>query len=113
MNSNLTPQQVINTLSNIGKLIDRGTEDLTRLDAEAVQARAAYKTAYASVFLNAEGSNEIRKQQAELQTADLSMAMEAAEQQVRAASANLRALRDRLEIGRSLSPLLRLEWNVG
>lgn len=112
MASNLTPVQVINTLSNIGKLIDQGTEDLKRLDAVAVEARAAYKVAYASAFLRSEGAMEIRKQTAELETADLCIAMEAAEQQLRAAAANLRALRDRLEIGRSLSPLLRLEWGV-
>lgn len=110
MASNLTPLQVINTLSNIGKLIDRGTEELTRCDAEAVEARTAYEVARANAFLSSEGPMEVRRHTADLATADLKMAMEAAEQQVRAANANLRALRDRLEIGRSLSPLLRLEW---
>jgi len=110
MTSNLTPQQIIDTLSNIGREIDSGTEDLQRLDEASVRKRAEYKRAYAEAFLSADGSMDVRRYTAELATADLFLESELAEQSMRAANSHLKALRDRLEIGRSLGPLVRLEW---
>lgn len=108
--SNLTPHQVVETLTQIGKEIDAGTDDLHRLDEESVRARAAYKRAFAEAFLRSEGSMDIRRYTAELATADLFLEMELSEQRMRAVTSHLKALRDRLEIGRSLGPLIRLEW---
>lgn len=108
--SNLTPHQIIENLSHIGRQIDQATEDLQRLDEESVRARAAYKKAYASAFLSAEGAMDIRRYTAELQTSDLYLEAEISEQKMRAVNVHLKALRDRLEIGRSLGPLVRLEW---
>jgi hypothetical protein len=42
----------------------------------------------------------------------LSLELELTEVKHRAAVQHLRALRDRLEIGRSISALVRLEWGV-
>lgn len=108
--SNLTPQQVIETLSKIARDIDEVTDDIARLDEEAVRARATYKTEYARAFLGAEGSMDIRKYTADLSTADSHLHHELADQKHRAAVSQIRALRDRLEVGRSLGPLIRLEW---
>lgn len=108
--SNLTPAQIINTLSNIGRDIDEATDEIARLDELAVRARAEYKTAYARAFLMAEGSMDVRRYTAELETAELHLASELADQQHRASVSAIRALRDRLEVGRSLGPLVRLEW---
>ena len=108
--SNLTPAQIIDTLTRIAKDIDEATEDIARLDEAAVRARAAYKTAYARAFLSSEGSMDVRKYTAELETAELSFTAEIADQQHRASITAIRALRDRLEVGRSLGPLVRLEW---
>jgi voltage-gated potassium channel Kch len=52
----------------------------------------------------------VRKYTAELETGDLYFQAEIADQQHRAAVTSIRALRDRLEVGRSLGPLVRLEW---
>lgn len=108
--SNLTPAQIIDTLSKIAKDIDEATDDIARLDELAVRARAKYKTAYARAFLSCEGSMDIRKYTAELETSEVSFEAELADQQHRAAVSAIRALRDRLEVGRSLGPLVRLEW---
>jgi hypothetical protein len=108
--SNLTPQQVIETLSKIARDIDEVTDDIARLDEEAVRARASYKTAFARAFLGADGAMDVRRYTAELQTADLFLFHELADQKHRAAVSQIRALRDRLEVGRSLGPLIRLEW---
>lgn len=108
--SNLTPQQVIETLSKIARDIDEATSEISRLDEAAVKARADYKTNYARAFLGAEGSMDIRRYTADLCTADSFLFHELADQQHRAAVSQIRALRDRLEVGRSLGPLIRLEW---
>lgn len=108
--SNLTPQQVIETLSRIARDIDEATAEITRLDEEAVHARAAYKTGYARAFLEAEGAMDVRRYTAELLTAATYLDHELADQKHRAAVSQIRALRDRLEVGRSLGPLIRLEW---
>jgi hypothetical protein len=108
--SNLTPAQIIETLTRIAKDIDDATDDIARLDEAAVRARVAFKTAYARAFLTSEGSMDVRKYTAELETGDLYFQAEIADQQHRAAVTSIRALRDRLEVGRSLGPLVRLEW---
>lgn len=108
--SNLTPAQIIDTLTRIAKDIDDATDEIARLDEAAVRARAAYKTAYAREFLTSEGSMDVRKYTAELETSELQFQAELADQQHRAAVSAIRALRDRLEVGRSLGPLVRLEW---
>jgi len=108
--SNLTPQQVIDTLTKISKDIDETTAEIAVLDEQAVRARALHKTNYARAFLNAEGAMDIRKYTADLETGDSYLGLELSEQKLRAAVGQIKALRDRLEVGRSLGPLIRLEW---
>ena len=108
--SNLTPAQIISTLSSISKDIDEATDDIAEFDEQAVRARANYKTAYARAFLGSSGSMDIRKYTAELETAEAHLESELADQKHRASVGAIRALRDRLEVGRSLGPLVRLEW---
>ena len=109
--SNLTPQQVIETLSKIARDIDQATDDITRADEQAVMARMAHKKNYARVFLDTQGSMDVKRYTADLETADTTMlASELADQKHRAAVSQIRTLRDRLEVGRSLGPLIRLEW---
>jgi hypothetical protein len=108
--SNLTPAQIIDTLSQISRDIDEATATISQLDEEAVRARATYKTNYARAFLGAEGSMDIRRYTADLATADTYLFYELADQKHRAAVSQIKALRDRLEVGRSLGPLVRLEW---
>lgn len=108
--SNLTPHDVIQTLSKIGKDIDQATDDLADQDEAIVHARKAYETSFAKTFLTTDGAVDVRKYTAKLATADLSFELELAEQKHRATTAHIRALRDRLEIGRSISALTRMEW---
>jgi len=108
--SNLTPADIIATLSRISKDIDEATDSIATFDEKAVRARQQYKVAYARAFLQAEGSMDIRKYTSDLECAQLLLDSELADQQHRAAVSAIRALRDRLEVGRSLGPLVRLEW---
>lgn len=110
MQSDLTPAAIIATLSQIGREIDEATAELERADEEAVTAKADYRLAHAKAFISAEGSVEARKAKSEIECYDKYLAAEIAEQKQRAVASRIRALRDRLEIGRSLGPLVRLEW---
>lgn len=110
MTSNLTPQQVMETLSQIARDIDETTADIARLDEAAVKARVAHKLAYARAFLSVEGSVAVRNYTADLETAASLLDTELRDQELRAAHSSIKALRDRLEVGRSISPLVRLEW---
>jgi len=111
LNSNLTPAEVVQTLSKIGKDIDDATEALAEADKKAMFARRDVERSYAKTFLNTEGSMEIRKYTARLATDDENFVLECAEQEQRAIVSKIRALRDRLEIGRSISAIMRMEWS--
>jgi len=108
--SDLTPAEVVRTLSQISKEIDELTDELAVLDEDTVRARREYKVAYADAFLNSDGSMDLRRYKAESETSELLFDYELAEQKHRACVAQLRALRDRLEVGRSLGAIMRLEW---
>jgi hypothetical protein len=108
--SNLTPAQIIATLSTIGKDIDDATDELEQADEKAVLARAEYLQARAKVLLSTEGSVAIKEATATIECYTEYLEAQLAEKKQRAVVSKLRALRDRLEIGRSLGPLVRLEW---
>lgn len=107
--SELTQLSLIQTLTGIGRDLDAAAAEIERLDAEAVQKRIVYKKAYARAFLTSTGSMDMRRYEAEEQTAQELLDAETSDQVLRAARENIRVLRDRLEIGRSLSALLRME----
>ena len=94
-NSNLTPAEVVATLSRIGKDIDDATEDLAEADRKVILARRDFERSYAQTFLNTEGAMEIRKYTARLATDDQNFVLECAEQEQRAIVSKIRALRDR------------------
>lgn len=106
----LTPATIVNTLSDIGRRLDAQAEAVEELDQQHVELKAAYRKAFAVAFLGAHGSNDVRRYTAEVETADLHREVELAEQSLRAAKESLKVLRDRLEIGRSLGAVMRLEW---
>jgi SMC interacting uncharacterized protein involved in chromosome segregation len=109
---NLTPEAMIATLSQISKDIEEKTREIIELDRKAVEARAKYRVESARVFLNSEGSMELRKRLAEVETYSSMLASELADQELRAAGHAIKALRDRLDIGRSLNALARMEWGA-
>ena len=110
MSEQLTPASLIATLAGIGRDLDDKAEEVARLDEDHVRLRAAYKSAFARAFLTSVGSNDVRRYTAEQATEDLALEAELAEQVLRAARESLRVLNSRLEIGRSLSALMRMEW---
>ena len=106
----LTPHSIVTTLSQIGRDLDDKADEVEALDETFVRLKAHYKRSFAAAFIRAAGSADVRRYTAEMETADLLLEMELAEQVLRAAKEALRVLRDRLEIGRSLGAVLRMEW---
>ena len=108
----MTPATIVATLSNISKEIEKKASDIEQLDAQATSLKAEYRVSYAKAFLTAEGSMDLRRYQADLDTAAQFTASEMADQVLRSARESMRVLRDRLEVGRSLSAIMRMEWSV-
>ncbi len=109
----LTPAEVAHTLSKISREIDDTTKELAKLDFDSVLARKEYVKARARVFLDTEGPMDVKRATAELECSEIYFAAEVSDQELRACNARLKALRDRLEVGRSIGALVRLEWTAG
>jgi hypothetical protein len=113
----LTPASVMSTLAKIGREIDDTTEKLKLADWEEREARRTYRRAYAVSIL----ANKIdesgkpytvneREAIAYLATEEEQHLLDVAEYNLQSTKDELKALRDRLEIGRSMSPIMRMEF---
>ena len=110
---NLTPGEIVATLSKISKEIDEQANIVADIDMEATEKRVTYKREYYKAFLVAQGAIDLKKVTAEHQTIDLFRDAEYSESSLRAAREKLKVLRDRLEVGRSLGASMRMEWSNG
>ena len=110
--SSLTPHDVIGALETISRDIQKHTEELAELDEAAVKARVGQKVAYARAFLSIDGPMDVRRYTADMETRISLLESELSDQRHRACQQALKALRDRLEVGRSISALVRMEWGA-
>jgi hypothetical protein len=106
----LTPGKVAETLSNIGRELDQMPALIEALDDAEVRAQHAAKQAYRRAFMQAQGAMDLRKVIADEEASGLALAADLAGVQLRAARTQIAVLRDRLDVGRSLSALVRLEY---
>jgi hypothetical protein len=67
---------------------------------------------FARNFLKADGNLDVRKYTATIETAELKLDAEIADQVLRAARESIKVLRDRLDIGRSLNSAIKSEWQA-
>lgn len=107
----VTPEQVLSQLSYLAKELEAQASKVEELDLAFVQQRAYAKRLYAEAFLRSEGSNDVKRYQAELATYDANFQAELAEQVLRAAKEQMRVIRDRIDVGRSMNAIIRMEWN--
>lgn len=105
----ITAARVVRHLGELSHQLGEITEKLNQADVEAVHARENHTQAYWRAFLSAEGSMDIRRGQATLDTEDSRLAAEAAEATVRGYKRQVDTLRARIDIGRSYSATLRAE----
>ena len=102
--------EIVLELSRIGRELDDLSRKIERLDAACVTAWSEHRKGYARAYIDGAGSIEDRKQAAVLAVEELRVAAESADQVHRAARERIRVLRDRLEIGRSISAARRSEF---
>lgn len=106
----MSTTDIVLELSRIGRELDALSTEIAHLDHACVIARSEYRKAYARSFLSSEGSMDVRKQSAVLAVEPELLEAEIADQVHRAARERIRVLRDRLEIGRSISAARRAEF---
>lgn len=112
MSAPLTPVEAGRVLWDIGQGIKTMTDELIRLRKRLPPLLKERRLVYAREFLGSEGSIEVRKQQAEVASADVKFAVDVLEQEMEAAKDRLKDLRDRSEIGRSINSNLKEELRV-
>lgn len=107
----LTPAAIVATFAKLAKEIEEKALEIDHLDAEFTAYKVNYQTAFAKAFLSATGA-ENQKRYTAVDATDAELwDMEVTEQKLRAAKEALKVLRDRLEIGRSMSAIMRMEWS--
>ncbi len=104
--------EVIKRLSELSRMLDSATEEIAALDDKAVRTKSSYEVAYAKSFLESNGSMDVRRQEAILFCADLRLAMEIAEAQVRAIKERINTLRSQISIGQSVSAAIRQQFSA-
>jgi hypothetical protein len=112
MPSLLTPTQVAEVLSTIGRELDGMPALIEALDDAEVRAQHAAKQAYRKAFMETQGAMDLRKVVADDAASELQLTADLAGVQLRAARTQLGVLRDRLEVGRSIGTLVKLEWST-
>lgn len=108
----MNPNEVASHLLELARQLDAAVKELARLDGEAVQARSTFEVAFAHSFLSGSGAMDSRKQGAILETADVKLAAEIADQRVRSQRELIRAVMTRIEVGRTVSATVRSEISL-
>ena len=103
-------QSVVMELAAIGRELDRLSHETAEQDRKHVLALSEHRKAYAEEFTGGAGSIEDRKQAAILKVDHLRVEAELEEQVLRAMKERVKVLRDRLEIGRSISAAVRSQF---
>lgn len=108
-----TVNDVVRRLAELSRMLDAATDEIARLDENAVRAKGRYQVAFARKFLSETGSVDTRKQSAVVACEQVWLDAEIAEQQVRACRERIRTIRDQIEVGRSLNSAIKAEWAAG
>jgi hypothetical protein len=105
----LTPNVVAKQLAQLARQLDDLVDAIDDAEKRAINAREDYTLSYASAFLSAEGSMDIRRHLATERTHDTRLAAELAEQLVKGIRRQIESVRIRIDVGRSLGAALRAE----
>lgn len=108
----LTPAQISRHLGELGRELDQLVKMLKEADAEAVTKRHAANIAESRAFVRAEGSMDLRKHKARLETDKEEDAALVAEALVRHIRKQIDAVQTRIDIGRSYNAAMRAELAV-
>ncbi|UGT65277.1 hypothetical protein LTT66_18070 [Nocardia gipuzkoensis] len=107
-----TPNDVVLGLMKLSRRLDEVTNALNEKDEEATRKRAAHTLANSEAFIRAEGSVDLRKHKAVVETHDLRFAAELAEMEVRGLARAVKTLTTRIEVGRSTGAAVRSDISI-
>lgn len=109
----LTPNAVVQELLNLSRSLQTLSDELDPLERDAVEAKETYTVEYARKFLTSKASNnDMRKQQALLDTSDVRLQAEIAETLVKSHIRKIATLKVRIDVGRSAAALVRAEADL-
>jgi len=102
--------RVIKRLAEVSRMLDTATDEIARLDEQAVVAKQAFEVKYAEAFIKAEGSMEMRKHKATLMSASERLEYELAYAKHRACKERMNTLRNQISTGQTVSAALRHQF---
>lgn len=108
----MTPNSVALHLASLARDLDITIAQLESADREAAEKRGAFDLAYSRSFLAAQGSMDIRKHEAVVETHDKRMSAEVADALVRHLRRRADAIKVQVECGRSMNSALKTEMNL-
>ena len=112
MNVDITPNSAVLELTRLSRQLDEAGFKIRPAERESVNARHHFTVEFQKAFLAAEGSVQARQAQATIDTAELRVAAELAEAEVRILKSDIRILETRIEVGRSVVGVLRAEASI-
>lgn len=104
-----TPLEVEREMVELTRRLDAAPKALKEYHNKMVEARAAYRRAYALAYKNAEGTQADRKAQAELETVEEWEALDRATVEYRYLSDTYDSLRTKLRALQSISSLMKAQ----
>lgn len=107
-----TGNDVVLGLTKLSRRLEDVTNALNEKDEEATRKRAAHTLANSEAFMRAEGSMDIRKHKAIIETHDLRFAAELAEMEVRGLNRSSKTLMARIDVGRSMGAAVRSDASI-
>jgi hypothetical protein len=103
-------QDTLAKLAALSKELDDVLVEYEEFERDSVVTSIEYEKAYARTFLSLDGSVELRKQQALLDTWQERMEKEIAETQVKVCKERIRKLHAQLEVHRSINAAQRTQF---
>ncbi|MET8648523.1 hypothetical protein [Nocardia aurea] len=107
-----TGNDVVLGLTKLSRRLEDVTNALNEKDEDATRKRAAHTLANSEAFMRAEGSMDIRKHKAIIETHDLRFAAELAEMEVRGLNRSSKTLMARIDVGRSMGAAVRSDASI-
>lgn len=103
-------QDTLERLAELSRELDDVIVEYDTYERDAIEADIEYEKAYARIFLSLDGSMELRKQQALLDTWQERLDKEIAEAQVKVCKERIRKLHAQLEVQRSINAAQRSQF---
>lgn len=108
----LNASQVAHHLLELSRELDTITKTLNAADIEAAELAEDAKLAESKAFVTAEGSMDMRKHRAIIETHEIRLKARVAEAMVRGHQRTVRTLQSRIDVGRSHGAALRSELSL-